>query len=74
MTLIAVALLGYALIGALLIAWTMRSADARFSLTDWIVMIFLWPFFLGLFFELERIQARARALKDWARRKEDENR
>ena len=54
----------YLLTGSLLISRNMRGFDVNASLTEWVILIFLWPFSLRLFALLSIMQNTVSNLKD----------
>lgn len=66
MTWILLALLVYALLGAFLVARSMRGMHVSASMDEWIALVLLWPLMLGFFVQLAVLQARIRQLQDWA--------
>jgi hypothetical protein len=56
----------YALIGALLVRRCMRGLVVRATVSEWVMMILLWPFCLNLFAYLEIVQSQIKALEVWA--------
>lgn len=66
MTWILLALLGYLLAGAMLIAHTMRGMRVSAGADEWVVLILLWPLMLRFFLHLAVLQASLQHLQDWA--------
>jgi hypothetical protein len=73
MTWILLAFLFHALIGALLVRRCMRGMLIRATLSEWIMMVLGWPFFLNLFRYLDLVQAQLNALEVWAADEEKES-
>jgi len=66
MTWILLALLVYALLGALLVARNMRGMNVSAGMDEWVLLILLWPLMLRFFLQLAVLQARIEHMEDWA--------
>ena len=63
---IILALLVYALIGALLVMRCMGNMHIAATLSEWMVMILLWPCYLQFFALLEKMQNSIKAIEIWS--------
>ena len=63
-------LLVYTLIGALLVMHCMGDMIVSATLTEWMVMILLWPCYLQFFTYLEKLQSSVNAIEIWSSNKD----
>ena len=66
MTWILLAVLVYALLGAFLVARSMRRMHVSAGMDEWVLLILLWPLMLRFFLQLAVLQARIEHMEDWA--------
>lgn len=59
-------ILVYILLGAFLVERTMRGAEIRASITEWCVLLLLWPLCLKFLLHFALMQARFEAVEVWA--------
>ncbi len=66
-------LLVYALIGALLITRCMGGMTVAATLSEWMVLILLWPCYLQFFAHLEKLQSSIKAIQIWSSNEDRES-
>ncbi len=66
-------LLVYTLIGALLIMRCMGGMTVAATLTEWMVLILLWPCYLQFFAHLEKLQSSIKAIEIWSSNEDRES-
>jgi hypothetical protein len=66
-------LLVYALIGASLVTHSMGKMTVAATLSEWMVMILLWPCYLQFFAHLEKLQSSIKAIEIWSSNEDRES-
>ena len=56
----------YLMISALLVQRTMRGAEIRATVVEWVVLLILWPLCLKFFIHIALMQSRLEAVEVWA--------